>query len=271
MKPEITTKFFPIKDKFLNNIKQQWFEQSHPNVDNKTVLPKLVEWFRSTSVNNLTGWDEFPFVDITMGNTHFIESIALKYKWDFQILPYDYAYYTLMGKMSTNLGELEPNKPLMISLPNWHWADIRSDWNDILKECEEKNIDIHIDCAWLTVAKNIELDFSHPNIKSFAMSMSKYAMEWNRVGVRWSRQRTMDSVTIFNHYYGDVNSALSSAANYIIDQLPRDYAWENYSKRHQQVCNENNLLPSNIIHVAHLGDTTVGIGKILSSLGPDSM
>lgn len=267
----VTDKFVPINDHFLSNLKNQWFSQPQQNRSGPSVLPELVNWFKSTKRNNLVGWDHFPYVDITMGNTHFIESIALKYKWNFQILPHEYAYYTLMGKMPTELGNLEPNKPLMISLPNWRWADLRPEWPDILKECESKNIDIHIDCAWITTARDIDLDFSHPCIKSFAMSMSKYSMEWNRVGVRWTRQRSMDSITIFNHYYGDVNSALSSAASFVLKHLPRDYGWDNYESRHHKVCQEYNLSPSKIIHIAHSPEKTVGIGGILSSLGPDSV
>lgn len=267
----ITKKFVPIRDRHLIGIKNRWFTEPQVNCTGSRLLPELANWFRSTKCNNITGWDEFPYTDITMGNTHFIESVALKYKWDFQILPHEYAYYTLMGKMPTENGRLEPGKPLMISLPNWRWADLRPDWEDILKECEIKKIDIHIDCAWITVAKNIDIDLSHPCIKSFAMSLSKYSMEWNRIGVRWTRQRTMDSITIFNHYYGDVNSALSSAGNFIIKNLDRDYAWHNYTGRHHQVCNEHNLLPSKLIHVAHQGDKTVGIGNLLSRLGPDSI
>lgn len=268
---EITEKFFPIRDKFLTGLKTQWFSQTQTNRNRTLVLPELAEWFQSSKRNNIIGWADFPYTDITMGNTHFIESVALKYKWDYQILPHEYAYHTLMGKMPTNLGQLHENKPLMISLPNWRWADLRPDWPEVLNECERKNIDIHIDCAWMIVAKDIELDLSHPCIKSFALSISKYSMEWNRVGVRWTKQRSMDSITIFNHYYGDVNSALSSAASFIIKQLPIDYGWDNYQHRHQQVCAKHGLKPSKLIHVAHQADKTVGIGNILSRLGPDSI
>lgn len=259
-------KFVPITDPGLENLKSRWFSESQTHKSVQQVLPKMIEWFRSSKKNTLLGWDDFPYTDMTLGNTHYIESIASKYKWNFQVLHYDYAYYNFMGKIATPLEDLKPGVPLMISLPNWNWADIRPDWQKILATCEQKNIDIHIDCAWIILAKNIELDFSHPNIKSFAMSLSKASMEWNRIGVRWCKQRSMDAVTIFNHYYGDVNSSLSSVADYFIDNIERDYFWNNYQDKHYDVCQLHNLNTSKIVHIGINKDSgqTVGIGNFLS-------
>ena len=72
-----------------------------------------------------------------MGCTHYIESLVSKHSWNIQILPKDYAYYQVMGKQPTNPGELTPNIPLIVSLPNWYYGD-RPDWESVLKECEEK-------------------------------------------------------------------------------------------------------------------------------------
>ena len=54
-----------------------------------------------------------------------------------QILDKEYAYYTVMGKKHTEVGQLEAGKPLIVSLPNYYYGD-RPDWEDVLKECEQK-------------------------------------------------------------------------------------------------------------------------------------
>jgi len=266
----ITKKLIPIKDKFLQGLKDNWFSQPQRHVTMQRFVPMAEEWFRSTKLNDIQGWDEFPCVDVIMGCTHFIESFVLKYGWEgMQILPQEYGYYGMMGKFGNELGSLEPNKPLIISLPNWYYADLRPEWPDLLKECEQKNIDIHIDFAWITTARDIQIDLDHPCIKSFAMSMSKYSLEWNRVGLRWSRQRTMDSVAVLNQYYGEVNSALTSCGIYMINNIPRDYGWNTYGDLHFKACHELDLTPTKMIHVARQPDqTVVGIGSLLSHLGP---
>jgi hypothetical protein len=269
-KNDLTTKLTTIHDKFLSNLKEQWFSHSHKLIAHDQFVGIANEWFQSTKINNLIGWNTFPCVDITMGCTNFIESFILKYGWDgFQILNDDYSYYNLMGKFGTDIKDLVPGMPLIISLPNWKYGDLRPDWEYALSECEKKNIDIHIDFAWITMSKGIEMDLSHPCIKSFAMSMSKYDLQWNRVGLRWSRQRTMDAITIFNHYYGeDVNSSVTSCGAFMMNNIPRDYGWDTYEKQYYEICKNLNVEPTNAIHVVKdpIDKHTMGVGEILSNL-----
>ena len=267
-----TQRLHHLSDNFLQGLKQQWFEQSHQFVGGHKFVPMAAEWFRGTRRNTLLGWDAFPCVDVILGCTHFIESLLIRHRGRIQVLPGDYAYYGLMGIHGTEAGQLEPGVPLLISLPNWRWADLRPEWPDVLRECEQKKIDIHIDMAWITVSRDIELDLDHPCIKSFGMSLSKYSMEWNRIGLRWSRQRTMDSVTIFNQYQGMPNANLTSCGAFVMKNLPRDYAWNTYQHAHEQVCQDHNLLPSRAIHVAHSPDRSQvwGIANlILGASTPD--
>ena len=175
---------YSLQDNHLSSLKEAWYNESQKPISHNDFIDKASNWFKSTKLNDLQGWDKFPCVDIIMGCTHFIESLASKHNWNIQILEKEYAYYTVMGKKYTNPGELEEGKPLIVSLPNYYYGD-RPDWKDVLKECEQKNIDIHVDCAWVTAAKGFNFNFDHPNIKSFAMSMSKYSFSRNRIGLRW--------------------------------------------------------------------------------------
>ena len=225
-----SAKLSPIMDDRLDNIKTRFFKEPQTEVTHDGFISKAEKWFLSTEINSLTGVEKFPCVDIIMGCTHYIESLASRQKWNIQILEREYAYYHLMGKKPTSVGKLEPGVPLIISLPNYYYGH-RPEWESVLKECEQKEIDIHVDCAWVTTAKGFELNFDHPNIKSFAMSTSKYNMGWNRIGLRWSRQRTIDSCTLISKqrkYYG-----LSTAYGaFMMDNLPRDYGWSTYGDAH---------------------------------------
>lgn len=252
---------------YLEKVKQNWFSDSHKLYTNDQAKPILNEWFQSTSANNLQGWSSLGCVDVTMGCAHFIESFISKYGLDgFQILNQEYAFYSFMGKWGTEVGNLEPNKPLIITLPHYKWADLRPEWNDVLVECEQKNIDIHIDMAWLTLSRNIEIDFAHPRIQSVGMSMSKFNLQWNRVGLRYSKQRTLDSVTIFNFFYKQqTNANLASCAVYCAENISRDYFWENYKRKHQEICKEYNLQETKLIHGARDGDTVYCITDLLTT------
>jgi hypothetical protein len=265
---QLNEKLIPVVDTYMQELKANWYNKSQTTVNNNDFVPMADEWFKSTRINNLQGWDQFPCQDIILGCTHYIESIVLKYGWDgFQILPEDYAYYGLMGKFGVGIGNLASNVPLLVSLPNWKYSDLRPEWAAVLQECEEKNIDIHIDMAWIITAKDIEIDLGHPNIKSFAMSMSKYNMEWNRIGLRWSKQRTMDSITIFNHYYGNVNNGTVSCGAYMLKNIPRDYVWNTYGAKYDSVCEDHDLVKTKLLHVARIpgNDYPNGISHLLAS------
>lgn len=244
-------------DDFLRSIKNQWFNGSHQIYTASQTINVLNDWFQSTKVNNLMGWGSFGCLDVTMGCAHYIESFIIGQQGldNFQILPDEYAYYSFLGKWGVPAGELEPNKPLIITLPHYKWGDLRPEWNDVLRECEEKKIDIHIDMAWLTLSKGIEIDFSHPCIKSVGMSMSKYDLQWNRVGLRYSKQRKMDSITIFNHFYvGHVNENLYSCSVFCANNIDRDYFWSTYGQKYSDLCSTMDFGKTRLIHGVKYND-----------------
>lgn len=257
----LNERLIPIVDTYMSSLKKKWYTDQQISITQKEFIALADDWFKSSKLVTLHGWETYSCIDVIMGCTHFIESFVIKYGWDnFQILTEEYGYYGMMGKYGTPIGELTPNMPLIVSLPNWKYGDIRPEWSDILAECEQKNIDIHIDFAWITVSKNINLDITHPSIKSFAMSLSKYGMQWNRIGLRWSKQRSMDSITMLNHYYGDVNSGLMSCGAFVMNNLSRDYIWETYDSRYNKLCKDYNLLQTKLAHVVRIPDRDAPLG-----------
>ena len=253
VKPRITT----IADATSNRLKQAWFEQAHPVCSWKEYISVAQEWFLGSKLVNLQGVEQFPYVDVTCGNTHYIESFVLKHGWDeFQILNREYAYYKLMGKHGVELDELEYNKPMIVTIPDFHTGGIRNEWQELLYIAEQRNIDLHLDLAWIVMARDIEIDLSHPCIKSFAISMRKLNLNWNRVGLRWSRQRTMDSITILNHYYKhDINTNIFSCGMYHMQNLDRDYAWNTYGDLNLDICTQLDLTQTKFVHCVNPSET----------------
>lgn len=262
---DLDTTLIPLRDQRLSDLKQSWYQDPQKPVSHDQFLDQATAWFRSTKLNDLQGWDAFPCIDIIMGCTHFIESNASRHNWNIQILQREYAYYSLMGKKHTEPGNLAPGVPLLVSLPNYFYGD-RPEWEQVLRECEQKDIDIHVDCAWATAAKGFRFDFDHPNIKSFAMSMSKYNFTWNRIGLRWSRQRSMDSCTLIStqRKYNELTTACGS---FMMDNISRDYGWDRYGKLNQQICDKLGLEQTMFFYVVKDKDQKLySIGKLLGSI-----
>lgn len=268
----LTDKLSPIHDTRMVNMRADWFNQSQQEIGYKHFAAQALPWFSCSKLNDVCGWHTFPCVDVTMGCTHYIESIVQKYGWSgFQILKNEYAYYTLMGKHGVEIDQLEFHKPLVITMPHWTYCDLRPEWPDILKICTERQIDIHIDMAWLITAKDIALDLGHPSIKSVGLSLSKYGLQWSRVGLRLSRQKSMDSITIFNDYYQDTNIIMTSIGSYWINNLDRDYLWTTYGKPYADLCRDFDVKATKIIHVVKdkASQKSLGVGRILGKSTPN--
>lgn len=270
----ITETLPPIKDSKIINVRRSWFSESRSEKSYSHFAPKAEEWFKASKVNDIHGWSSLPCVDVTMGCTHYIESLVQKYGWDgFQVLKNEYAYYTLMGKHGVEVDSLEPNKPMIITMPHWTFCDVRPEWEEILKTCEQKNIDIHIDMAWIITARDIVLDLAHPCIKSVGVSLSKLGLQWSRVGLRFSRQKSMDSITVFNDFYHDTNTVITSIGAYWIDNFERDYLWQTHGSNHVNLCQQLGLMSTKIIHVAKqpVTNKSLGIGNMLGQSAPHSI
>ena len=266
-KEQLTKELYTIKDSNFENLRNNWFNSSQDQVSRKNYISTADEWFKSTKLNVLHGWNDFEYIDATLGNTNYIESFIGKYGiHGIQVLKNEYAIYSLMGLHGVDVSELEHGKPLLITIPDFWNGTVRPEWNSLLLECEKKQIDIHIDFAWLVMSKHIEIDLSHPCIKSFAMSLSKYGMQWNRVGLRWTKQRTMDSITIYNHYYEGMNTGIYSVGNYLCNTIERDHLWNTYADKNAEICRQIGAEQTKFIHAVKLPEDPgrlYGIAKIL--------
>ena len=259
-----TEKLYPISNNFLQKLKDDYFYKPQKTVNKKHFLSQAEEWFKSTKLNDIKGWHKFPKKDIMLGCTHFIEATCLRYGWNIQHIPNEYAYYAINGKHPTEIDDLKENIPLIISLPTWQYTNIHPQWQDILKICEQRKIDIHIDGAWFQSARNIEFDFDHPNIQSFGMSMGKgIDIQWNRIGIRWSRKTVPDGITIMNKF-DQIHETAINCGSYLMKNIEKDYAWNNYSDQNFLLAKELKLSQTNSTHVLKdNNDKLWGIGRLL--------
>jgi len=263
---EPTKELHPISDEFIKSLKQDFFNKSQKTVTSDSFIQQATKWFKSSKLNSIRGWDKFPKIDIMLGCTHFIESTCLRYGWKIQHLPNEYAYYSINGRTPTDISNLKENVPLIISLPTWQYCDIHPEWNNILKICEKRNIEIHIDGAWFQSAKNIEFDFDHPNIQSFGMSIGKgLDLQWNRIGLRWSRKTLPDSITIMNKF-NQIHGTAIACGSYLMNNIEKDYGWNHYETKNKMLAEKYEMAQTNTIHVLRdKEDKLWGIGRLLSS------
>ena len=227
---------------------------------------ETINWLLASKLNNLTGLDDYNRVDIINGCTQFID--ALYMKGAVQTLKGDYKYH---HRLNPNLafsvpGYLQKDLPLIIAMPFPSTGDIHAQMKEVLDEAQNKKISVHVDGAWFTCCRGIDFDLSHPAIKSVGISLSKgLVLGWNRIGLRWTRQPTMDSVTIMNDFNMNIR-ATAIIGLHFIRNLPPDYLWNQHGDNYYKVCKDFNLTPTKSIYLALKDGYPVGLSPLMRYL-----
>jgi hypothetical protein len=227
---------------------------------------KATKFIFGSTLNTLSGIDAFSVVGIMAGCTQFIDNLYMQ--GPVQVLRGDYRYHERLGLAYVkDVGSLIPDIPLIIAMPFPSIGALHHDMEEILHECKIKNIAVHIDGAWISCCRDITFDFNHVAIRSVGISLSKgLGLGWNRIGLRWTKEHTIDSVSIMNDFHMQ-NRMPTMVANYVLDNVSSDYLWTKYGEINAKICNDFNLIPSKAIHMAFKQDGIfVGLSPLIRHL-----
>ena len=254
----------PLRDQFLIDLVQTAksldFKDNHELIN--AFKEAVYDWIFNSPANSLTP-KPHATAEIIQGCTQYIDSLYMQGAC--QHLDGDYAYHSRLGHSPRQVGQLTAHVPLIMAMPFPLYGGVHPQYADILEECKSKNIDIHIDAAWLSSAHNIKFDFSQAQIKSYAVSLSKgMGLGWNRIGVRWSQPNASDSITIMNQYDMLPRACVFIGLHYL-RSVPKNYLWSTYEQAYYQVCEEFSLTPTNSIHLALRDNRAVGVSRAILS------
>lgn len=225
---------------------------------------EMSSWIFNSELNNVTGFERFDRIDIINGCTQFIDNIYMSTTP--QVIDGDYRYHQRLGNIYKLPDTLQNDTPLIIAMPFPSLGATHGKMSEILAECLEKNIPVHIDAAWLTCCRDITFDLTHPAIHSIGISLSKgLGLGWNRIGLRWTSKTARDSITIMNDFNMN-NRALAMIGLHFIRSLPTDYLWNTHNDRYYKICNDFNLTPTNSIYLALKNDQPVGVSPLIRYL-----
>ena len=256
----------PLADRRIENAIQ---DIMYGNIDTditdtvyENFKKEATEWIFGTTLNTLTGFEGFSRVDIMNGCTQFIDNLYMQ--GPVQVLKDDYRYHQRLGYAHfKDVGSLIPDIPLIIAMPFPQVGAPHKDMEEILHECKIKNIEVHIDGAWITCCRDVNFDFSNEVIRSVGISLSKgLGLGWNRIGLRWARQPKPDSITIMNDFHMN-NRALAMVGLHFVRCFPSDYLWNRYNKIYNQICYDFNLMPTNSVYLALRDGHPVGLSPLI--------
>lgn len=223
------------------------------------------DWIFGSRLNKLSGIESFNRVDIINGCTQFIDNLYMQ--GPVQVLRGDYRYHERLGLAYVkDVGSLIPDIPLIIAMPFPSIGAPHRDMEEILYECKVKNIEVHIDGAWISCCRDIDFDFSSEVIRSVGISLSKgLGLGWNRIGLRWTKDSRADSITIMNDFRMNLR-AVAKIGLHFIRKFPPDYLWEAHKEKYFQICKDFDLEPTKSIYLALDNGQPVGISPLIRYL-----
>jgi hypothetical protein len=227
---------------------------------------ECVDWFRSSKLNKIEGLEFFKRVDIITGCTQSIDTQYMK--GPVQILRGDYRYHE---RLNPNIeysqhGSLKGGVPLILAQPFPSTGDTTRGFSDLMEEAFYKDVQVHIDGAWMSCSRDIRLNLIYIPIETVSLSLSKgMGLGWNRIGLRFTNNPEPDAITIMNDFKMN-NRAPAMIALHFIRNLEPDYLWNTHGERYYKVCSDFNLTPTKSIYLALRDGHPVGVSPLIRYL-----
>ena len=261
----LTTRIPPMLVGKILSARNKMTMETYPNDSfqfTKVFLDKVDRWIKSSKVNNIDGLDSFDTKHAILGVTQQIDELHYLYNNRLVIFEGEYAYHWRLNpniKRVSEYNEITPGSVLVLSYPSVKFASNFENIDDVLNYCLNNSIDVHIDAAWLGQCRNIDINLSHPAVKSFSVSLSKaFFMGSQRIGIRYSKAVMNGPISIMNEFGYNNVSDMWIGCN-MIDTFGEDFWWKNYSNEYSKVCKDFNLVESDSFNIAFNGSTQVSI------------
>lgn len=235
----------------LSNILQELSLRNCILYENLEYCDKYRTWIETSDYNKVSGLDQFPHQQFTLGVTEAIDKFYMRHRnRTIKVLPGEYSYHTRTD-YANELGTLTSNDALIISLPFSSTGDEHL-YRKLLSEATQLSIPVFVDCAWFGTCYDINFDLSYPCIEEAAFSLSKsFPVAYFRIGCRFTK--VTDGLSL----YDDVNY-ISLIGQWIgtqyLDHYSSDYIPNKYYDAQQSFCQELQVTPSKCVQLA-LGGT----------------
>jgi len=230
------------------------------------IIPQFKErysaWIKNSKNNHLRGLDNFPHTTLTSGTTEsFIIFWAKHSKRRLRCFKAEFMLHRLTwrnNELDWKFLEddiIRENDAVIISLPFSDIGNEHPKTKEILDACDKLGVPVLIDCAYMVIAKDIDIDFNRKCIEVIAFSLSKgfWGVDKLRCGIRFQRVEDDDEIDVLNGW-GTLN-LISLAISYkLISTFDSDYNWTTFGGKYEEVTKKYGLLPTNCILFALGGD-----------------
>lgn len=204
------------------------------------------KWIKSSKNFSISGLNDFENL-VTYGVTDAFNDFYFLNDKIF-VLRGEYTYHRDLGyPVLENINEIPSHSSLIVSYPFSATGNVHSDWENIIKVCEERSIKVFIDCCLFGISKVDKLNLSSHCITHVAFSFSKtFSTAGNRTGVLYTRDNTLTPLrNQNNHFY--TNMIGQAMHMKLMSSFSPDYIYDKYHSRQKELCVEFGIEASNTV------------------------
>ena len=241
------TNYFDIYDEYINT---------------------FLKWIKSTKNNSIAGLEKFKCIDVVIGTTQTFDEAYYRYRnRQLRTFSHEYAYHSRNVNVQhltyeNTTEQLTKNDWVIVSLPYSGTGDKNINYDLLIKDAENKNVPIVVDCAWFGTCRDIEFDFYSPSIQEVTFSLSKgIGLGSIRTGLRFSNHND-GSIKQQNDYRHLVFSNMQLGI-WQMSKFSPDYVTDKYLNAYQNMCNELNMKQTKCMHVAIHNNKLLGIRNLV--------
>lgn len=215
------------------------------------------DWIQSSSYNSIHGLDSFAYESYCAGAVDGIASFIHRHVTT-KRLRFSRAEF-VGSKIASNHAKanftwleddkLKDNDAVILSVPFSGTGCVHSDYDKIIKECNQKNIPVLIDLAYFAISYDIEIDLDQPCITDVVFSLSKCFSTSLRLGYRLTKEHNDDLVQV-SHDLKLVNRWAVNTGTQLMQNFSHNWIVDRLRPVQLDVCRDLNLIPSNTLTLA---------------------
>ena len=224
----------PDVNKFLNNY-YQWMQQGH----------------------KINGIEKYKHLAFSNGTTETFDKFYMQNtKRRLRLWKGEYFYHQIVARENfyNNFAWIDDGPILdmdvvVVSLPFANTGGVPEYFDQIMRLCCYRNVNVLIDMAYINISKPIEVNLDYDCIKVITTSLSKvFPVETYRIGLRMMKDYLDDSLQAYVDQatpYVNLNSI--HLGQQLIDQYENDYIVKRYTPLQLEYCNQLGVTPSDCV------------------------
>lgn len=224
----------------------------------RDFLGTYKEWAFSThpKITGIGGYNELCF---TNGTTESFAMFYLRYRDTkrLRLEKGEYFYSQMMSKLwySDRFAWLDedvirPGDVLLLSVPFADTGHVPDGLENLLTECDEKEVPVMLDFAYLNLATGFQVDVTHPSIEYIVTSLSKvFPVEHLRIGMRMQRTMFTDQLYVINEdNYNYINLLSAYVGTRLMKTHNADFIYNKYKNKQEHLCKKFDLEASPCVY-----------------------